>query len=273
MENRVILNIETSNGVYVIPFIDLYKLDRWTVVFSNEEEMINSINRILGLSIDLSDVVSIYISSDRYMDRDNNSLSNIKYSGDNWNFDSLKDMLSLYLKQDHRRIRKCDVRFVNTHEMTMFQAGYDISDRDIDLAVKIYLKDNYKKQRDMYFMIKNFGSIRTDKVGSYMEEVRRNELSKGESINDDFIQYLIELSGRGVDYLDKAMDELSKSDLEEIERVLTKPERGIFDGFRTVDEEKSLEEDMICLVEFTGMSIEELKEIQPNNGLNLGRRR
>ena len=35
----------------------------------------------------------------------------------------------------------------------------------------------------------------------------------------------------------------------------------------------SLVEDMICLVEFTDMSIDELKDIQPNNGLNIGRRR
>ena len=137
MENRVILNIETSNGIYAIPFLDLCKLDRWTVAFSNENEMIDSLNRILGLSIDMKDIVSIYISNDRYVNRD--SLSCIKYSSENWNLDSLKDMLSLYLRQDHRRIRRCDVRFVNTSGMVRFNAGMPIDDYDIDLAVKIFL--------------------------------------------------------------------------------------------------------------------------------------
>ena len=267
MENKVILNIETGNGKYVIPFIDLSNLDRWTVLFPGASEMIDSLNKILGLSIDMDDVNAIYISSDRYMDRENNSLSNIKYSDDNFDCDSLRDMLSLYFKQDHRRIRKCDVRFVNTHAMTMFQAGYDISDRDIDVAVFVYLKDNYKKQRDMYFMIKNFGGIRINKIGSYIEEIKRSELSKCDSINDNFIQELIGLASRGEEYLDKAMEDLSKCDLEEIEKLLSKPERGIFDGLRTEYLDESLEEEMICLLEFTDMSIEELRGLQPKNGL------
>ena len=122
-------------------------------------------------------------------------------------------------------------------------------------------------------MIRDFGGIRIDKVGSYIEEIKKNELSKGEGINDDFVQYLVELAGKGEEYLDMAMEELSKGDLEDIGRMLSKPERGVYDGLRTVSKEESLEEDKICLVEFTGMSIEELRDIQPNNGLNLGRRK
>jgi len=265
MEKRVMLNIDTKNGHYVIPFLDLKKLDGFTAGFKNEEEMIETLNRILDLSIDMEDIVRIYISSDRYKERDNSSLSCIKYSGDNFNIDSLRDMFSLYLKQDHRRIRRSDVRFVNTDNMLRFQAGKPISDKGIDVAVKVFLSMDYKKQRDVYFMIRDFGSVRIDKVVRDMEDTKENDLSKSESYNEEFIQYLVELAGRGEEYLDKAMEELSKVDLEDISRSLEKGGLGIFDSLGATFSE--FDEDTYVLVEYTGMSIEELKSIQPDSGM------
>ena len=261
MENKVILNIDTENGLYVIPFLDLKKLDAFTTGFENEEEMIKALNRILDLSIETKDIISIYISSDRYKKRDNDSLSCIKYSKDNFNVDSLREMFSLYLKQDHRRIRKTDVRFVNTDEMLRFQAGKPISDKGIELAVRAFLGTDYKKQRDTYFTIRNFGTIRVDKVSRNIEDTKKDELPNA-VYNDEFIQYLIELASRGEDYLDKAMDELSKVDLEIISRSIEKSGLGIFDGLGGITF-SLFDEDTYVLVENTGMSIEELKSIQP----------
>lgn len=268
MENRVCLNIDTRKGLYVIPFLDLKKLDCFTVGFENEEKLIDTLNKILDLSIDMEDIVSIYITGDRYKDTDNSSLSWIKYSGDNWNLDALRNGLSLYLRQDHRRIRKCDVRFVNTQGMIRFQAGNPISDNDINLAVKAFLttgKDTYKKQRDMYFLIRDGGFVRGYKVPVVKTRVNKTDLSKMESYNDDFVQYLIELAGRGDEYLERAMEELSKVDLEDISRTLYKTEHGVIDSFRTTDEGDTFE-DAYTLVEFTGMSIDELKALQSGSG-------
>lgn len=262
MENRVMLNIDTENGIYVIPFLSLKKLDGFTTGFENEKEMIDTLNRILDLDIELEDIISIYISSDNYK----NNLSCIKYSGDNWNVDSLRDMFSWYLRQDHRRIRNCDVRFVNTDSMLRFQAGKPISDKGIELAVRVFLNMDYKKQRDTYFMIRDFGTVKVDKVTREMENTKNVDLSKGEAYNDEFIQYLIELAGRGEEYLDKAMEELSLFDLEDISMALSKGGLGIYDGLgRSVFDE--FDEDTYVLTLYTGMSIEELKSIQPSGGM------
>ena len=258
MENRVMLNIDTENGMYVIPFLSLRKLDGFTAGFENEKELIDTLNRILNLDINLEDIISINISSDRYKD----NLSCIKYSGDNWNVDSLRDMFSLYLKQDHRRIRHNDVRHVNTDSMLRFQAGMPISDKGIDLSVRVFLGMDYKKQRDTYFMIRDFGNVRVDKVTRDMEDTKNVDLFKDEAYNNEFIQYLIELAGRGEEYLDRAMEELSKFDLEDISKALSKGGLGIYDGLGSTFSE--FDEDTYVLVEYTGMSIEELKAIQPN---------
>lgn len=266
MEKRVMLNIKTKNGDYVIPFLDLKKLDGFTAGFGNETEMIDVLNRILDLSIEMEDVISINISSDRYKEREGSSLSCIKYSNDNWNIDSLRDVFSLYLRQNHKRIRNCDVRHVNTDSMLRFQAGMPISDKGIELAVKVFLNMDYKKQRDTYFMIRDFGNIRIDKSIREIEDTKKNNLSSSESYNDEFIQYLIELAGRGEEYLDKAMEELSRVDLEDISRTLEKGGLGIFDGLGVLSSD-IFDEDAYVLVEYTGMSIDELKSIQPSMGI------
>ena len=184
MEKRTMLNIKTINGNYVIPFLDLKKLDGFTAGFCNEEEMIGALNRVLDLSIEMEDIININISSDRYKEKNNSSLSCIKYRGDN-----------------------------------------------------LVVRD--------------------------MDETKKNNLSKNESYNDEFIQYLIELASRGEEYLDKAMEELSKVDLEDISRTLEKGGLGIFDGLGE-GRDVGFDEDAYVLVEYTGMSIEELKSIQPS---------
>ena len=105
MDNKVFLNIETKRGLIVIPFDKLKYVDLFTMGYNNEIELIESIDKILDLSLDISEVTDIYISGRRFKYTKNDSLSCIKYSTDNYNLDSLKEMLSLYLKQNHKRIR------------------------------------------------------------------------------------------------------------------------------------------------------------------------
>lgn len=262
MPKRVILNINTKNGKYFLPFLDLKKIDEFTSRFENEKEMIETLNRILDLDIELEEIISINISSDKYKERESSSLSCIKYRNDNWNLDSLRDMFSLFLKQDHRRIRRTDIRFDNTDEMLRFQAGKPISDKGIDVAVKVFLCMGYEKQRDTYFMIRDFGNVKVDKVTRDMKKTYENNLFNSESYNDDFIQYLIDLASGGEEYLDKAMEELSKVDLEDISKVLGKNELGIYDGLGNINFTE-FDEDTYALIEYTGMSIKELKSLQP----------
>ena len=149
--------------------------------------------------------------------------------------------------------------------MLRFQAGLPISDKGIELAVKVFLNMNYKKQRDTYFMIRNFGNIKVDKVVKEVDNSKSTDLSKTEAYNDEFIQYLIEVASRGEEYLNRAIGELSMYDLEDISRSLGNRGVDIFDGLeRPLGE---FDEEAYVLVEYTGMSIEELKSIQPNGGM------
>ena len=268
MENKVFLNIDTNRGLVVIPFESLRKLDLFTVGYNNKEELVDSLSRMLDLSLNVDDVLNIYISGNRYKHTRNDSLNYIKYSDDNYNIDSLSDMLSLYLKQDHRRIRYCDVRFVNIDSMLRFNAGYPINDREIDLAVKIFLNKDYKKQRDMYFMIKSFGNVRSDKLSKGERE--RLVLSEMNAQEDSFVQYLVELASRDKDKLVMALDELSKVDLEDISRLMDGKNYAPFDGLVN-DKEDDLEEDIYALEMLTDLSIEEIKDLQL--GYSFGRSR
>ena len=272
MENKVFLNIDTKRGMVVIPFDSLKKLDLFTIGYDNELQLINSLSKILELDLKIEDVLNIYISGKRFEHTRNSSLNCIKYSSDNYNIDSLGDMLSLYLKQDHRRIRYCDVRFVKIDSMIRFNAGYQISDKDIDFAVKVFLnnkeKDNYKKQRDMYFLVKKFGNVKSDKLSR--GERDRLSLSEMNAQGDSFVQYLVELAGRDNDKLVKALDELSKVDLEDISRLMDGKNYAPFDGLVNNDETE-IEEDRYALEMLTNLRIDEIKDLQLGYSLVLRR--
>ena len=262
MGNSVFLNIETNYGIIRIPFVGLRELDYFTVGYADSVELVNSLIKMLNLSILYSDVLDMYITGDKYTNNGNSSLSCIKYRGDNYDMDSVKNILSLFLRQDHRRIRYCDVRHVKTEGMIRFNGGMSINDREIEMAINAFLIDRngiyiYKKVRDMYFLVKNFGGIKINKLydgDSFLYDIN---LSKVESRDDDFYQYLIEYSSNGENEFEKAIDELSRMELENIKNTI---ENGnLFDGIKKDDDE--LTEDMYALESLTGMSIDSLKKI------------
>ena len=71
--------------------------------------------------------------------------------------------------------------------------------------------------------------IRIDKLISRKDDFSGENLSCLES-DDDFIQYLIELSSRGDREYNIAMEELSSSDLEDIRRSIGKTPVAVVDG-------------------------------------------
>lgn len=258
MGDRVFLKVETRKGDIMIPFLGLREVDYFTVGYENEVELINSLCEMLNLAVSLDDVIKVSIYGDKYKNTGNSSLDCLKFRDDNYNADSVKEMLSFYLRQDHRRIKYCDVRHVNTDEMVKFKGGKTISDRGINLAVKAFMNGDYKKQRDMYFLIKGFGGIRIEKLsGEEIVDYRKN-LAYAEAEEDDFYQYLVELASKGEEEFEKAMDELSKNDLEDISRMLGTNDVVLFDGVNT---KNGMTEDMYALEALTGMRIDSLKKL------------
>lgn len=263
MGNSVFLNIETNYGVIRIPFMGLKELDYFTMGYNDSEELINSLIKILDLSILFSDVLNIYIDGKDYTNNGNSSINYIKYRGDNYDMESVQNILSLYLRQDHRRIRFCDVRYVKTEGMIRFNGGMSITDREINMSINSFLKDRYgnyiyKKVRDMYFLVKNFGGVKINKLYADYISTYDVNLSKVEAKKDDFYQYLIEYSSHGENEFEKAIDELSIMELENIKNTIE--DGNLFDGIKK-EEDYELVEDINALESLTGLSIESLKKI------------
>ena len=128
----------------------------------------------------------------------------------------------------------------------------------------------------MYFYLSELDSsyekysVRIDKLVCNNEINYSEKLSNLESNNDDFIQYLIELSLRGNKGYNTAMEELSKGDLEDIRRSIGKTSFSVVDGLsdsRLID----INRDIASLEECTGISINLLREMckkQINDGRN-----
>ena len=258
MGNKVYLNIKTDRGVIVIPFVGLEELDFFTVGYSSRGELITSLCKILNLSISMDEVSDVYITGDMYKKSDKGSLSQIKYSGNNFDKDTLMKMFALYLKQDRRRVKRNGIRNVITEGMVKFKGGRFVSDKEIDKAVEVYFKD-YKNQRDTYFLIKDFAKVEKEQLSLVSRTANRKELYQLESREDNFFQYLIELASRDREKFEIAMDELSKADLEDIGRALGKNYIGVVDGVS--NEELGTPEDIYLLEHCTNMSIYELGDL------------
>lgn len=258
MGNKVYLNINTNRGVMTIPFVGLEELDFFTVGYENREELVDSLCKILNLSISIDDVADLYITGDMYKISDKGSLSQIKYKGNDFDKETLMKMFALYLKQDRRRVKRNGIRNVITEGMVKFKGGKSVSDRDIDKVVKVFFED-YKNQRDSYFLIKDFAKMEREQLSGDDRISNRQLLHQLGSKEDNFVQYLIELASRDREKFERAMDELSKVDLEDIGRMLEKNSTPVFDALN--DDNMPNPDDVYALEYFTGMKINELQDL------------
>ena len=111
----------------------------------------------------------------------------------------------------------------------------------------------------MLTLVKSFGNIRSDKLSK--GERDRLSLSEMNAQEDSFVQYLVELAGRDKDKLVKALDELSKVDLEDISRLMDGKNYAPFDGLVN-DKEDNIDEDRYALEMLTNLRIDEIKDLQ-----------
>lgn len=255
------LQMEYGDKVISIPFGGLKDADNYTLQFENREKMLSHIFRMLELNIPIDEINRIYLVSEKNIDEefDYETCLPIKYSKNNFNLDSVKLAFIEYLQKDHSRIRNFGIIHVNLPYMMDFKDGIkDITDDQIRMAVNGYLKDDYKKYRDIYFDIWNDVNIRVDKVDT-KKVIVRDDLSELESKYDDYVQYLIELSSRGDEEGIRAREELSFMDLEEIRKSLLKTKYGILDGLSDLSMVDS--EDIFEFEELTNMKIDDLRSL------------
>jgi len=283
MGKMINLYMETSKGIISIPFCSIIDVDLFTSEYNsrfdddnlgNRSKLLDVLIKILKLPISVNDIGRIYLS---YKDIDDiefdyETCLPIKYNRDNYNVDSVIDNFSLYLKRDQGRLNYPGIRDVGKKIFDRFVPG-DMSNNDIDFLAKVYLKDDYRKIRDMYFYLSDLDSsyesynIKIDKLVDNKDNRYSKNISDLES-NDDFIQYLIELSSRGESEYDIAREELSKKDLEDIRINIGKVSTSIIDGLCD-SKLNDISRDIANLEECTGINIDRLREMckmQIDNG-------
>ena len=104
-------------------------------------------------------------------------------------------------------------------------------------------------------MIKDYIKVRKNMVVRENTKMIERDLSSFSS-DDEYVQYLIEFASRGEEEKVKAIEELSKYDIDELDLVLNKSRFGLFDGIG-YNRNFTLE-DISDLERYTGLSIDEL---------------
>lgn len=267
------LQLEYDNTIISIPFGKLKDIDNYTMQFSDRMVFLDRIISCLGLNINKNYISRIYLvdeeNKDLEFDYDSNKCLPIRYNKDNYNVDSLRDNFILYLQQDHSRIRRYDLFYAKFSGMMGFKAGErDISDEEIKGIVYSYFKEHYKGIRKIYFDIKDDYKIKIDNFKLKDKEIKRDDLSKLESREDDYLQYLIELASRSDDDRLRAIEELSLMDIEELNKRLSGNSYGVIDGISDIEMIKN--DDTKEIEELVGMDIEDIRKIAVKN---IGRRR
>lgn len=271
MVKEIYLKIDTYNGVITIPFKNIEEVDRFTVIYSNMTLLVSNLIKILKLKIDLYDVSAVYLTEDKYKRELDEECLPIKYSGDNFNYESLHDAFVNYIKADQNRILTTDMRYVKVREIIKYFDTRYIDPYEIERAVRAFFNGTgYKRKRNTYFMIKDEEGIKIkiDKV-DFNCSIDRRDLSQyaNNSDEDSYLSHLIELSQRSPEMIDRIIDEIAQADLEDISGLTQRDGYGIVDGVS--DTSMLLNGQIELLEETTGISIDQLRE----NHTNFGRKR
>lgn len=281
MNRGINLYMETSMGIISIPFVGLREVDLFTTSYNsrfdkddlnNKSKLLDVLINVLKLPISVNDIGRVYLSYEdiESVEFNYDTCLPIRYSKDNYNIDSLIENFSLFLKRDRSRLDYPGIKNVGMNTYGDFSID-TISERNIDIIANLFLDNNYKRMREVYFYLTEIDSptekynIKIDKMKDEIND--RKEISKLESSEDSFVQYLIELSSRDRNKSGIVMDEFSKIELEDVRKELGNDSKYIFDGLSSKN--NNIEKDIANLEECTGINIEILRDIcssQINNG-------
>ena len=264
MKKLIYLKLDTYYGVITIPFQGLKDVDDWTVRYDTPKKLIQLLIDVLKLPIDLYDVNSIYLTYDRYNRGIDEECLCIKYSGDNFNYQSLSDVFYEYIIENPKRILESDIKYVNNDIVMKYFNSGKISNFEIRNLVNAYLSDErgYKRKRDTYFYLKDRTNgdikIKVDPVLMGDAPTRKGDLSSYDPEDDSYLSHLIQLAKRGGMEFDRAMELIGSADLSELSQLLKHRDYGIVDGVSDLLVFKA--GDVEALEAATGISIEKLRE-------------
>lgn len=255
MNGKINICIITDCGVYKIPFATIRQLDMFTVRYKNDSELVKSLIRILRLPINIEEVVDLdiqYVYSDTKLP--------IKYSGNNYDMDSVIDGYVYYIQTNQRRLGGYGIgNFMQRVEPNFRNISY--SEKEIEFFVRRFLSNDYRKIRDAYFFIKNKVKIKIKRV----EPRRKHDVSeKYVDGNDSYIDYLLGCLELDEEHYMMAMEELAMMDIETLEKKLGYSKDAVIDGLKYEQYDSCDLDDIHELERLTGLDIGDLVDIVKN---------
>lgn len=267
--DKVKINIIYKDfGIVSIPFPNIKSCDEFTVGYQNNIELANTLARILNFNIGDKKIVDVYLEysyQSRMSDRIITKQLPVKYSCDNFDFDDLRLVFAKFYQDDRDRIFEEDgIRNVQSSVMRDYinKRTTTITDTSIQITVNSYLKNNYKANRDAYFLLKQNGySVKINEV--FVENYQTPNGLGPIDMKSGYFNYLKKYASQGQEEMAEVMDEIQRYDVEEL-----REEIGIsgYDNFDTIrknsyQQKYSGDDELLELEGLTGKSIDELKEL------------
>ena len=257
-----------SNRIISIPFPSIENLDGYTAMYDNMDELGEAIIKLLNLEIDNPKVIKCYVTFDR---QGKQTELPVKYSGDNFELEDVQDKFATYFDQNPdiinedeglRRVVSNFLRKVNRNNLLR---------ADVLRITKSYI-NTYRRSRDIYFKLRDKG-YRFNITKPNIVDSGRSDLNKY-TASDSHMDSLLGYGLKGSKEHDRAMEELSFYDIDELNSSFRDNEETLFDG---MDRKKITVEDNdeeMVLEGLTRKSLEELKKLLDNyNRGNNGRNR
>ena len=265
------LVVAYNNRVISIPFKNVALIDEFTTYYDNNTDIGIALNEILDLKLKDTTVKSIYICKTKEKkvgDKEYNEYLPIKYSTDNFEYDSVLNNYIDYLKKNTQILQQKNtpLNIIMNNYMKKYSKIY-LTETDIERIAILYLKNSstsysYERCRSAYFtLLKANYKIKTKKETKY-NPLNRTDLTKYNS-EDEFFEYLIHYSTINEETKAHAMDLLASVPLEEIEKNIHNHDYGLFDN-RHINHKRNFYDDAMLLQALTNMTIQELVDLINN---------
>ena len=162
---EVYLVIQYEDRFIYLPFRDLISVDDFTETFDNLLELAASVNDYLSLGFPNQKILDVYLSESVAKITDDSQAYDkryleVKYSRDNFISKEVEKSFISYLKSGINRVNEqpgLKIVFDNYCKKYVNGKKAYLEDKDIERIALLYLSDNYKRHKDIFFKLRDRG--------------------------------------------------------------------------------------------------------------------
>lgn len=183
----VYLAIYDKNIIKYIPFKSLKDLDTFTTTFSNKNELLEALNKLLKLDIDCINNIEIDIGY--FIDKYEDGQLSIRYFDDNYNIEIIKSQIIKFLFSFYSFGESLDRLKSYGINLNQYFIGRRVDEYFLQNTINDFFDDaNYETIRNVYFVLKGY-NITKKEISSndnYQNEssIDLDELSKNYDLDN-----------------------------------------------------------------------------------------